>query len=230
MSLKEILGDDYREDMTDDEISAAMEKRFLASGKYESKEKVNAERKKALNEKKDLEAKIKAKMSEDELGAKELEDLTAENTILEERIVSLTTEKEELENRISTLEENIASLAAQITTLTLEKEELEVLCNYLLRFKDIQKKVGGRRELFYMLIGWVVQLDGVNKERLFVSLNQNNDLLTPMAKVEVNLKEISKAYNKNYRKGNRRLFEYEWELEKQNAKRQLKEVSNANHD
>lgn len=78
MSLKEILGDDYREDMTDDEISTAMEKRFLASGKYESKEKVNAERKKALNEKKDLEAKIKAKMSEDELGAKELEDLKAE--------------------------------------------------------------------------------------------------------------------------------------------------------
>lgn len=78
MSLKEILGEDYREDMTDDEISTAMEKRFLASGKYESKEKVNAERKKALNEKKDLEAKIKAKMSEDELGAKELEDLKAE--------------------------------------------------------------------------------------------------------------------------------------------------------
>lgn len=78
MSLKEILGEDYREDMTDDEISTAMEKRFLASGKYESKEKVNAERKKALNEKKDLEAKIKAKMSEDELGAKELEDLKSE--------------------------------------------------------------------------------------------------------------------------------------------------------
>ena len=34
MSLKEILGEDYREDMTDDEISTAMEKRFLASGKY----------------------------------------------------------------------------------------------------------------------------------------------------------------------------------------------------
>lgn len=78
MSLREILGEDYREDMTDEEISTAMEKRFLASGKYESKEKVNAERKKALNEKKDLEAKIKAKMSEDELGAKELEDLKAE--------------------------------------------------------------------------------------------------------------------------------------------------------
>lgn len=78
MSLKEILGEDYREDMTDDEISSAMEKRFLATGKYENKEKVDAERKKALNEKRDLEAKIKAKMSEDELGAKELEDLKAE--------------------------------------------------------------------------------------------------------------------------------------------------------
>lgn len=82
MSLKEILGEDYREDMTDDEISTAMEKRFLASGKYESKEKVDAERKRALNEKKDLEAKIKAKMSDDELGAKELEDLKAQIEVL----------------------------------------------------------------------------------------------------------------------------------------------------
>lgn len=78
MSLKEILGEDYREDMTDDEISTAMEKRFLAGGKYELKEKVDAERKKAAADKKNLEAKIKAKMNEDELGAKELEDLKAE--------------------------------------------------------------------------------------------------------------------------------------------------------
>lgn len=78
MSLKEILGEDYREDMTDDEISTAMEKKFLAGGKYELKEKVDAERKRAAADKKNLEAKIKAKMNEDELGAKELEDLKAE--------------------------------------------------------------------------------------------------------------------------------------------------------
>lgn len=78
MSLKEILGEDYREDMTDDEIRSAMEKNFLASGKYENKEKVDAERRKAASDKKALEEKIKSKMSEDELSAKELEDLKSQ--------------------------------------------------------------------------------------------------------------------------------------------------------
>ena len=78
MSLKEILGDDYREDMTDDEISSAMEKRFLASGKYENKDKVDAERRTSAQKQKELEAKIKSKLTDDELSKKEMEDLKAE--------------------------------------------------------------------------------------------------------------------------------------------------------
>ena len=78
MSLKDILGEDYREDMTDDEISSAMEKKFLATGKYENKEKVDAERRKAAASRKELEEKIKSKMSDDELSQKEVEDLKAE--------------------------------------------------------------------------------------------------------------------------------------------------------
>ena len=77
MSLKDILGEDYREDMTDDEISSAMEKKFLATGKYENKEKVDAERRKAAASRKELEEKIKSKMSDDELKA-EIENLKAE--------------------------------------------------------------------------------------------------------------------------------------------------------
>lgn len=88
MSLKEILGEDYREDMTDEEITSAMEKKVLASGKYENKEKVDAERRKATERQKELEDKIKAKMSDDELSAKEVEDLKA-------KIESLETEKRE---------------------------------------------------------------------------------------------------------------------------------------
>lgn len=78
MSLKEILGEDYRDDMSDDEISAAMEKKFLASGKYENKEKVDAERRNAAQKQKELEAKIKSKLSDDELSQKEMDDLKAE--------------------------------------------------------------------------------------------------------------------------------------------------------
>lgn len=117
MSLKEILGEDYREDMTDDEISVAMEKRFLASGKYESKEKVDAERKKALSEKKDLEAKIKAKMSDDELGAKELEDLKAQ-------IEALKAEKAESDKKHSRTISS-ANMAEARTILELKENDKE---------------------------------------------------------------------------------------------------------
>lgn len=78
MGLKEILGEDYKEDMTDDEINTAMEKKLLSTGKYENKDKVDAERRKAADDKKALEEKIKSKLSDDELSKKEMEDLKAE--------------------------------------------------------------------------------------------------------------------------------------------------------
>lgn len=78
MGLKEILGEDYREGMTDDEINSAMERKWLSTGKYENKEKVDAERRKSAEKQKDLEAKIKSKLTDDELSKKEMEDLKAE--------------------------------------------------------------------------------------------------------------------------------------------------------
>lgn len=75
MDLQELLGADFKDGITAEEVNSIMEKRLLATGKYENKEKVDAERKKAKQEKADLEAKIKGKMSDDELSKQELEDL-----------------------------------------------------------------------------------------------------------------------------------------------------------
>lgn len=85
MDLQELLGNDYQEGMTAEDINAVFEKRVLASGKYENKDKVDAERERAKQEKADLEAKIKGKMSEDELSKQELEDLKAKLAAAEER-------------------------------------------------------------------------------------------------------------------------------------------------
>lgn len=85
MDLRELLGADYKEDITADEINSIFEKRVLATGKYENKEKVDAERKRAKQEKADLEAKIKGKLSDDELSKQELEDLKAKLAEAEER-------------------------------------------------------------------------------------------------------------------------------------------------
>lgn len=75
MDLQELLGADFKDGITAEEVNSIMEKRLLASGKYENKEKVDAERKTNKQKLADLEAKIKGKMSDDELSKQELEDL-----------------------------------------------------------------------------------------------------------------------------------------------------------
>lgn len=85
MDLQELLGEDYKEGMTTEEINAIFEKKLLATGRYESKDKVDAERKRAKQEKDNLEAKIKSKMSDDEMSAQELEDLKTKLAEAEER-------------------------------------------------------------------------------------------------------------------------------------------------
>lgn len=117
MSLKEILGEDYKENMTDDEISTAMEKRFLASGKYENKEKVDAERRAASQKQKELENKVKAKMSDDELSKKEMEDLKAE-------IENLKAEKAESDKKHSKTISS-ANMAEARTLLEIKEADKE---------------------------------------------------------------------------------------------------------
>lgn len=75
MDLQELLGADFKDGITAEEVNSIMEKRLLATGKYENKEKVDAERKTNKQKLADLEAKIKGKMSDDELSKQELEDL-----------------------------------------------------------------------------------------------------------------------------------------------------------
>ena len=119
MSLKDILGEDYTGDeITDEEITAAMEK-ILSSGKYENKEKVDAERKKAEAKRKELEAQIKTKMSDDELSAKEVEDLKAE-------IEALKNEKVENNKKYSrSLTENNLSEAKGLLEIKYKDKEFD---------------------------------------------------------------------------------------------------------
>lgn len=89
-------------------------------------------------------------------------------------------------------------------------EEVNTICEYLKEFKDIQKKIGGRSDLFYGCIGWIALQPNVDKARLKVSMHQQYKTVTPFARTEDSLKEISDVYNKGYAKNNRRYFDYEW--------------------
>lgn len=91
-----------------------------------------------------------------------------------------------------------------------EQEKLATSLEYLKEFKDIQKKIGGRRDLFYGCIGFISLLPGVDLERLKVSVHQQVSSISPFSQTEPSLKELSDVYNKGYSKKNRRYFDYEW--------------------
>lgn len=77
-SLEEIMGSSYREDMTADDVNAFFKSQLLATGEYESKSKVDAERRKSEETIKGLQTKIQGSMTDDELRAQETEALKAE--------------------------------------------------------------------------------------------------------------------------------------------------------
>jgi hypothetical protein len=73
--IKELLGENYKDGMTKDEINEAFRKHFVSTGMYENKDKVDAERKANSNKIADLEKQLKAKMSDDEISQKEFNDM-----------------------------------------------------------------------------------------------------------------------------------------------------------
>lgn len=75
MDLKELLGADFKEGITADEVNSIMERRLLSTGRYENKEKVDAERATSKKRYADLEAQLKGKMTDDELTKNEKAEL-----------------------------------------------------------------------------------------------------------------------------------------------------------
>lgn len=66
MDLKELLGDAYKEDITADEVQAIFKKQLLATGEYENKGKVDADKKKLENQVAELQKQLTGKMTDDE--------------------------------------------------------------------------------------------------------------------------------------------------------------------
>lgn len=75
MDLKELLGADFKEGITADEVNSIMERRLLSTGRYENKAKVDAERIASKKKYADLEAQLKGKMTDDELTKNEKAEL-----------------------------------------------------------------------------------------------------------------------------------------------------------
>lgn len=77
MDLKTLLGDNYKDDMSIDDINSAISNMKLAdlsTGMYVNKEAAEAERRKLEAEKQDLQGKLSAKLTDDEKAAQAVAD------------------------------------------------------------------------------------------------------------------------------------------------------------
>lgn len=95
-------------------------------------------------------------------------------------------------------------------------QEIDIILDYLSNFKDIQKRVGGRKDLFYGIMAWIAKLPEVDLNRLNKTIHDNYSTITPPAQTEITLRQISEIYNKGYSKTNRRYFDYEWKVKNHN--------------
>lgn len=93
------------------------------------------------------------------------------------------------------------------------------MCEYLSLFKDVQPKIGGRKDCFYGCIAWIAKLPRINKNRLNTAIHKRYSDISPMAKAEPALRQISDVYNNGYARNNRRDFVYEWKF--QNTKKEV---------
>lgn len=89
------------------------------------------------------------------------------------------------------------------------KEVGEIL-EYLEEFKEVQKKIGGRKDCFFGCLGWIAQQENVNLERLKNAVHNCVGKISPTAVTEVTMRDISEAYNNGFTKKNKRWFDYEW--------------------
>lgn len=64
--MKKVLGDQYKENLTQDDLEKFFKDKVLSSGEYENKGKATAEKQKLEKQIADLNAKLAGKMSEDE--------------------------------------------------------------------------------------------------------------------------------------------------------------------
>lgn len=182
MDLQELLGADYKENMTAEEINKVFENRVLSSGRYELAEKVEAERTKARKEKEALEAKVKGKLSEDELSKQELEELKTklaeaeEREKLSKRETSKLVSKSNLAEARSLLEikENDKEFSKFLEAISVEDSEVsEATSSYVMKLvKNAYEK--GKAESTKQNLGQMGSMltgeegKGIDKDEAFV--------------------------------------------------------------
>ena len=69
-TLKELMGDSYKDSMSKDEIQAFFKKQILSSGEYTNSGKANAEKQELNSKINNLQAQLEAKMTDDEKNKK----------------------------------------------------------------------------------------------------------------------------------------------------------------
>lgn len=88
--------------------------------------------------------------------------------------------------------------------------EMENVLEYLTAFKGVQKKVKGRKDVFYSMLGWAYLQPGVDKVRLRECVLARYMELPEAGNVETFLIGLENIYNRGLAKNKRIGFRQVW--------------------
>lgn len=197
MDLAEILGEDYKEGMTAEDVSAVFEKRILNTGRYTNKDKADADSRASQKTIQELKDQLKGKMTDEELSKekqKEFESKLQEaldaNTLLKKQISQTTAEAQIAEAKSildikaddKDFQKFISNISSEDSAVTKETS------SYVMKMvKDAYEK--GKAEVTKQSLGEmgkvVVGKDGkveVDKETQFVKNLVSSTMVAPKIK------------------------------------------------
>ena len=90
------------------------------------------------------------------------------------------------------------------------------LCEYMNGFRDVQKKINGRADMFFTVVAWVAGLKDVDKSRLDEAIHKHWDMITPVGTTRSFLTQLTAVYNYG-RRNLHEPFEFVWSKTKKGA-------------
>lgn len=91
------------------------------------------------------------------------------------------------------------------------REEIDKVLTEIERYSDSMRKIGGRTDCIHYALGFALRDEKVSWERLYSQFMKEISTFSPVHSTGLFLKEMSAAYNRNLKKGERIHLDVEWE-------------------
>lgn len=90
------------------------------------------------------------------------------------------------------------------------REEIGMVLSEIEKYSESLRKIGGRTDCMHYALGFALRSGKVNWERLYSQFMKELSSFSPVHQTEFFLKELSAAYNRNLKKGERVHLDIDW--------------------